>query len=49
MSLSGALQSILPVRTAGLCITGAENRQELSHMWTALITGKCLQAVKQEL
>lgn len=49
MSLSGVLQSVLPARTAVLCVAGAENQQKLSHMWAVLIPGKCLQAVKQEL
>lgn len=49
MSLSGVLQSILPARTVGLCVAGAENRRRLSHMWAVMILGKCSQALKQEL
>lgn len=33
---------------AGLCAAGAENGQEFSYLWAALILGMCLQAVKQE-
>lgn len=49
MSFSGVLQSILSSRTAGLCVSGAENRHKLSYMWAVMILGKCLQALKQEL